>query len=243
MGIFSDFAKMAKTMSNKPSFEKIDTKTENDKLNTTNSKYSNFAVGYVGFAQKIIQKEKILGYNIVAFRHIGSWNFEEVRFTIAKEQIIALSDAKKLYIINYYERNNNIPVVRIIQKNKNQVENILKTVRKYMVDNYGDGTNLAGKCIMASELIVKLLHLIGFNEAKAVEGWCHYDYEDYGSDRPYDEHTWVELGDYYLDVTADQFNLGMEKENEFEGIIFNHGLPHGMCYEEPNDYDEDEDNY
>lgn len=106
-----------------------------------------------------------------------------------------------------------------------------------MVDKYGIGTNLAGHCIEASDRIVELLAEIDV-KAKAVEGWCIYDDEYYGSDRPYDEHTWVELEDgYYIDVTADQFNPGMWEGNELEEIVIGR-KPTCMVYDEP-DLDED----
>lgn len=72
---------------------------------------------------------------------------------------------------------------------------------------------LHGKCIEASDSIVSRLKDIGI-EAVAVEGWCIYDDEYYGSDRPYDEHTWVEAQvdgkTLFIDVTLDQFQAGMD---------------------------------
>ena len=113
------------------------------------------------------------------------------------------------------------------------VMDVLYTVRTLMERRYGVGTDLTGHCIEASDIIVDMLKVFGCKSVRAVEGWCHYDDEHYCSDRSYDPHTWVELNGYYLDVTADQFNFGMFKENEFPSVIFQKGLPHGMCYAEP----------
>ena len=117
------------------------------------------------------------------------------------------------------------------------IQEIATQVRKEMVDKYGEGTDLAGHCIEASDRIVDLLTNSDI-EAKTVEGWCIYDDDYYGSDRPYDEHTWVELNDgTYIDVTADQFNDGMYTENELPKIIIGN-IPNCMVYNEP-ELDED----
>lgn len=64
-----------------------------------------------------------------------------------------------------------------------------------------------GICIDASDYIVERLSEKGI-EAKAIEGWMTYEDEEYGTDRPYDEHTWVEVGELMIDVTIDQFQGG-----------------------------------
>ena len=112
------------------------------------------------------------------------------------------------------------------------VHEIANQVRNEIVDKYGDGTNLSGHCIEASDRIVELLAEKGIS-AKAIEGWCMYDDEYYGSDRPYAEHTWVELNDgTYIDVTADQFNVAMYSENKLSNIIIGY-IPECMVYNEP----------
>lgn len=110
---------------------------------------------------------------------------------------------------------------------------IARSVRKEMVEKYGEF--LGGKCIEASDRIVEKLSTVLGVEAVTVEGWCQYDDECYGSDRPWDEHTWVEVPSLglYIDVTADQFNYGMDVENEYPEILVREGLPHGMRYNEP----------
>lgn len=114
------------------------------------------------------------------------------------------------------------------------IEKVALKVREEIEKAYGSGTNLCGKCIEASERIVEELKKVSV-EAVTVEGWCVYDDECYGSDHPWDEHTWVEVPemDLYIDVTADQFNYGMYSENEFPSVIVRVGLPTGMQYEEP----------
>ena len=118
---------------------------------------------------------------------------------------------------------------------KEMMESVVKTVRHYMEITYGTGTDLAGRCIEASEYIKKIFKYLGYIDVETVEGWCLFDSEDYGSDVPYDPHTWVEIdqGKIYIDVTADQFNPGMFIENYYKPIIVNRGLPHGMMHNEP----------
>lgn len=111
---------------------------------------------------------------------------------------------------------------------------IAKQVREEVVNKYGDEVNLCGHCIEASDRIVELLSAKGIT-ARTIEGWCLYDDECYGSDMPYDAHTWVELNDgTYIDVTADQFNPGMYRGNELPGIIVGQ-KPSCMVYVEPDD--------
>lgn len=101
-------------------------------------------------------------------------------------------------------------------------------VRTWMVDHYGEGVNMAGHCIEASDLLVQILHLLGYVDARTAEGWVKYDDDRY-AESGYDAHTWVELGNTYIDVTADQFNYGMFPENKFKGIIICEKYPHGVC--------------
>lgn len=118
---------------------------------------------------------------------------------------------------------------------RREIRLLSEQVREEMESKYGVGTDLAGYCIEASEKLAKRIHeQLGLN-AVTVEGWCRYDDDYYGSDYPWDPHTWVEIPEMgiYADVTADQFNYGMDIENEFSGIVVQEGLPHGMQYEEP----------
>ena len=122
------------------------------------------------------------------------------------------------------------------------VKSVAIIVRKHFVMQYGSGTNLCGHCIEASETLQTILKLMGIN-SYTVEGWCEFDDEYYGSDRPYDPHTWLELAgkpgrQLYVDITADQFNPGMYAENKYPEIIIKMGLPHGMSYDEPVVYDD-----
>lgn len=109
------------------------------------------------------------------------------------------------------------------------IYNICKQVRNELVNKYGKDY-LYGKCIEASDKIVELLDKQGI-KAKVVEGWCNYDDPTCCSDRPYDEHTWVELADgTYVDVTATQFQCFMDEE--IPEIIIG-AKPYYMSYEEP----------
>lgn len=123
------------------------------------------------------------------------------------------------------------------------IESIVHGVRNEMTAQYGD--NLSGHCIEASEKIVELLSGQLGLDAVTVEGWCRYDDESYGSDHPWDPHTWVEVPSLglYIDATADQFNYGMDAESQFPDVIIQKGLPYGMQYEEPTweDYEMNDD--
>lgn len=107
------------------------------------------------------------------------------------------------------------------------------SIRRIMEEKYG--YLLDGRCIEASEKIAEMLCIKSGVSVILIEGWCRFDNEAYGSDRPWAEHTWVEIPKFnlYIDVTADQFNFGMYKENEYPDVIVQEGLPYGMQYEEP----------
>lgn len=149
-----------------------------------------------------------------------------------------LEDNNRIIAINF-DKDKIKPDINSISI-KDKIKMAAKSVRLYITSTYGIGIDLCGRCIEASDLLAAILKYLGVY-AETVEGWCKYDIEDYGSERSYDEHTWVELKDQniYIDVTADQFNYGMEEENKFKGITVSKGLPHGMVYDEPEDYEDD----
>lgn len=129
-----------------------------------------------------------------------------------------------------------------VESTPSKVMETCSIVRTWLVDHYGEGVNLAGHCIEASDLIVKILTLLDYTTVETVEGWCRYDDTHY-CEYPYDAHTWVELTDggelpWYIDVTAEQFNYGMDPEFKFPPIIVRRGLPHGMSYVLPEDREE-----
>lgn len=105
----------------------------------------------------------------------------------------------------------------------------LHLIRKDLESRYT--TPLHGKCIESSDLVLNYLKSKKI-EAIAVEGWCLYDDEYYGSDRPYDAHTWVEVPSLgiIIDLTLDQFQAGM---NENIPSVFIGPLPDFLKYEEP----------
>ena len=101
-------------------------------------------------------------------------------------------------------------MVNITQLHK--VRMIANEVRKVLETKYGKN-NLHGKCIEASDMIIAKMNSQGL-KGRIIEGWIKFDIEEYGSDRPYDEHTWVEWvnnpnnqfeNNYIIDVTLDQF--------------------------------------
>lgn len=117
----------------------------------------------------------------------------------------------------------------------NKIYNICKLVRNKIISKYGKD-HLYSSCIETSDMIIDLLSKEGI-KAHVVEGYCIYDDIYFGSDRPWDEHAWVELEDKtYIDVTADQFESGMFRD--IPEIIIG-DKPEYMVYEEPDfdDYD------
>lgn len=103
-------------------------------------------------------------------------------------------------------------------------------VRDWMVQHYGEGINLAGHCIEASDLLVQILKLVGYDKAETVEGIVTYDDDRY-ADSGYDSHVWVRVVEegrtLFVDVTGDQFNYGMDPENKIPGIVVAEKLPEG----------------
>ena len=180
--------------------------------------------------------KQTLGYKIVYIEYISNKMKCRARRTIVtRETMIKLLKNKYIEGINVKLSSDN----KIIEiKSNNYYLQVATSVRKLMEKVYGTGTDLCGQCIEATEIIASTLKYFGAPNIKVVEGWCEFDDEYYGSDRPYDPHTWLEVDDVYIDVTADQFNPGMCKENEYPPIIIQKGLPHGMTYYEPEIYED-----
>lgn len=176
-------------------------------------------------------KNKLVGYNATLYRQDDATLACTCNQAfIYKNQFRNLLNNGEIFPLNF--DNSRVIVRKTFKSREQEFRYIVQRIREYMEDKYGIGTDLAGQCIEASELIAYILNSFGI-QAKTVEGWCLYDDMYYGSDVPYDAHTWVEANGFYIDVTADQFNPGMGKENEFPGVIFRRGLPYGMQYDEP----------
>ena len=118
---------------------------------------------------------------------------------------------------------------------------LIATVERIeLICKYPQKTNLEGLCIESSDEIVAMLKGMGFDDVEVVEGWFLYDdcYDTY-TDRPYEEHCWVVVHDdcdWYVDVTATEFNPCVYDKNKFNDIIVSQTLPHGFCMEEPIEY-------
>lgn len=184
----------------------------------------------------------LIGHNFTLLTWDRSkWSCDIKTSTISRNKLQALTNNKNFYPCNYTITSDSRLINKSKYKNFNDVIHIIldiaSIVRIMMVKQYGAGTNLAGHCIEASEFIATAINIVFKDKvAQTVEGWCLYDDEDYGSDRPYSEHTWVSTrlkGFEYLDVTADQFNVAMDSSNEFKNIVYGHKLPHGIMLEQP----------
>lgn len=120
------------------------------------------------------------------------------------------------------------------------VRNVATTVRKELETQYRypEGSyGLCGTCIEASESIVRKLTEVAV-KARTVEGWCLYDDESYGSDRCYDEHTWVEVdageGVLFVDVTLDQFQPAMS--DRIDPVVIGE-TPRFLVLEQPREFE------
>lgn len=116
------------------------------------------------------------------------------------------------------------------------IRELLENVRQYMESTYSQP--LYGRCIEGSKLIAQGLKKLKI-PCKTVEGWCLYDDDSGCSNRPYDEHTWIELLDgTVLDVTMDQFSHYI---NEPIPRIYYGPLPYFLEYDQPTYLDADPD--
>lgn len=196
----------------------------------------------------ILGKNKPTGYKVILIKWVDSENRVFTRNMLAKRGEILEHLRKsegKAYLLNAkIHKNNNIYIQKFGDKSV-IIKSLAIKLREIFEERYGTETDLAGYCIQASELLQAIYKVYGI-QSKTVEGWCEYDDEYYGQDRPYDEHTWLEIPlnnqnkleqPLYVDITADQFNNGMDIENQFSSIIIRKGLPHGMCYREPDIYE------
>ena len=161
-----------------------------------------------------------------------------------REELTRLMDAYSmkqdgrncLSMLNGFRAEDDLPPLSPLSENDRILAAVTKAAsaaRAAMEKCYGE--DLAGKCIESSEKVVEYLSSQLGLDAVTVEGWCQFDDECYGSDRPWDPHTWAEIPslNLYIDITADQFNYGMARENEFPPVLVCSGLPHGMRYDEP----------
>lgn len=181
-------------------------------------------------------------YKILIFR----WN-PKIRKIETRDQLLSHKDL--LFVIQKY----NVRLINAtVQKSgviyfrkwhdaEHKIKTTAEILRESLVKQYGSSTDLCGHCIEASELLRDIFSTMGI-PCHTIEGWCEFDDEYYGSDRPYDPHTWLEIPrrggkSVYVDITADQFNPGMYEETKYDGIIIQFGLPHGMRYDEPVEYD------
>ena len=196
----------------------------------------------------IIYRFNAKKYRETAFR-IGWLNYNKKTYScnreykmISRTDLIKAVKNKDIILMNGKITTDNKVVWNVPEDKSKRIKMVVSKVRELMECKYGTDTDLCGRCIEASELIVSNLKLWGIEQCKTVEGWCKFDDASGCSDRPYDPHTWVEMkGGYYIDVTADQFNLFMD--NPYDSILIRKGLPYGIVYEEPVEMLDSEDWY
>jgi hypothetical protein len=102
----------------------------------------------------------------------------------------------------------------IPQKALLEINNIAMNVRIALEIKYNT-EKLYGKCIEASDILVKELRKRGYN-ATSHQGYCLYEYFENCTDQPYADHVYtiVKFGNdiLYVDVTLDQFQSQFSKQ-------------------------------
>mgnify|MGYP005761674477 CR=1 FL=1 len=175
-------------------------------------------------------KAYLLKYNESEYKVTGT-----LLNNVSTDKLIKLKNDGVIELCNAVVSNDKISnIIRDIRYPDNfwkAVDVILPIIRKHILKLHND---TAGNCIEAAEYIAFIFTKLGLKTITE-EGYCLYDCEDYGSDHPYDEHTWafIKEKNIYLDVTLDQFNYGMYTENEYADIVVEMGLPHGIMREKP----------
>lgn len=114
-------------------------------------------------------------------------------------------------------------VVGIVEKYYPDIIKVATALRQKFVAAYGEGIDLAGKCVAASEALYDELTKRGY-KCKVVEGWCWHEFNT-GSEYPYDAHTWLQVYGLnrlnrrvlYVDITGDQFSYCLG-ENRLAGV-------------------------
>lgn len=187
--------------------------------------------------KKIYDKSnKLVGFNIVAIQYEQhTYKCVKKEYYVQTSDFIAQIKSDKIVPINFTLKSNGVIVKHAYKSGKDIIEKVAIAMRNLLEKRYGTGTDLCGRCIEASSYLETILRTFGVTDIKQVEGWCLFEDEDYGSDRPYDEHTWLELGNgkYYLDITADQFNPAFFGKEHFKSIEFRCGVPKEMMHTEP----------
>lgn len=186
--------------------------------------------------KKLYNKKKLIGFNITIIRYSRDTTRCGLQtINIDTRNMLLKLNNKEIMPINFVLWNNGVIAINKYDNAKHIIKETAIKMRKFLEVHYGTGTDLCGHCIEASEYLEKILRLYGLKDIKQVEGYCLWENEDYGSDRPYGEHTWLELGNgkYYLDITADQFNQAFFGKEHFKPIEFRCGVPKEMMHTEP----------
>ena len=182
--------------------------------------------------KKIYNKSnKLVGFNMIALQYDQrTYKCIKREYYIQVNDFLTYIKSGKAFPVNFTIKSNGVLVKHTYKNGRDTIEKVAKVMRHILEKNYGTGTDLSGRCIEASSYLEAILRIFGVTDIKQVEGYCLYEDEYYGSDRPYGEHTWVELGNgkYYLDITADQFNPAFFEEEHFKPIEFRYGTPEEM---------------
>lgn len=98
----------------------------------------------------------------------------------------------------------------IVDRRLAQAEKLRELGRSVRTTLQNEHGTVAGHCVEASERLLEQLEDTTL-DGSVVEGWCLYDRFEGCTDRPYDEHTWLQVELYegtgvYVDATFDQFS-------------------------------------
>ena len=101
------------------------------------------------------------------------------------------------------------------------IRQVAEIVHNWAVENYGEGYSLKGGCVEASELMVKILHLLGCENAKTVDGYVRLDNPDDGEEafEPMSGLRFpVGVNSCMPTQPAGQFNYDMDAEHAFAPV-------------------------
>ena len=184
---------------------------------------------------KVYSKGKLTGYDITTIMYDRmNYRCGTVRKPVTTQNLTNAVSKNMVFPLNFTMKSNEVVVRYKYNDGEDIIRKIAAKLRTFLERQYGSGTALAGHCIEACCYLETTLNYMGLQGTKQIEGWCLWDDEYYGSDRPFDEHTWLEIGGhYYLDITADQFNPGFSTENHFKPVEFRVFCPDEMRKTKP----------
>ena len=170
-------------------------------------------------------------YNVTAIRYMS--RLMCVNYEIAKDELINRVSSNDYYALNFIIRSDDKIIINNGISTSDFITKTAYKVRGYMVDSYGTEDSLIGHSDEAADIIIKILSLHGIQSRK-INGWCKWDKTNWRNKIECDKRSWVELTNgTFIDVTADQFNYGMNDDRQYKSVIVQNSLPYGIIIENP----------